>query len=59
MSTLEELRAQIDDIDAQMVALFEQRMNVTRQVGEYKRSTACLCWIGAVKRKFWRRKNPC
>ena len=35
MSTLEELRAQIDDIDAQMVALFEQRMNVTRQVGEY------------------------
>lgn len=37
MSTLEELRAQIDDIDAQMVALFEQRMNVTRQVGEYKK----------------------
>ena len=37
MSTLEELRAQIDDIDVQMVALFEQRMNVTRQVGEYKK----------------------
>ena len=37
MSTLEELRARIDDIDVQMVALFEQRMNVTRQVGEYKK----------------------
>lgn len=38
MSTLEELRAQIDDIDAQMIALFEQRMSVTQQVGEYKRA---------------------
>lgn len=36
MSKLDELRAQIDDIDAQMIALFEKRMNVTRQVGEYK-----------------------
>lgn len=37
MSKLEELRQQIDDIDAQLIALFEKRMNVTRQVGEYKK----------------------
>ncbi len=37
MSKLLELRAQIDDIDAQMIALFEKRMDVTRQVGEYKK----------------------
>lgn len=36
MKDLTELRARIDDIDAQMAALFEQRMDVTRQVGEYK-----------------------
>ncbi len=40
MSELDALRAQIDDIDAQMVALFEQRMAVTRAVGEYKRANA-------------------
>ena len=37
MSKLDELRMQIDDIDAQMIALFEKRMAVTRQVGEYKK----------------------
>ena len=38
MKDLTQLRAQIDDIDAQMVALFEKRMDVTRQVGEYKKA---------------------
>ena len=37
MSKLEELRAQIDEIDSQMIALFERRMDVTRQGGEYKK----------------------
>ena len=37
MSKLDELRAQIDDIDAQMIALFEKRMSVTKQVGEFKK----------------------
>lgn len=37
MSELLELRAQIDEIDAQMIALFEKRMDVTRRVGEYKK----------------------
>ena len=38
MKDLVQLRAEIDDIDAQMVALFEKRMDVTRQVGEYKKA---------------------
>ena len=36
MDGLKELRDQIDVIDAQIVSLFEQRMAVTRKVGEYK-----------------------
>ncbi len=36
MATLEELRGQLDQIDDQMVELFEKRMNVCEQVGEYK-----------------------
>lgn len=38
MSDLDYLRASIDEIDREMVALFEKRMAVTRQVGEYKKS---------------------
>ena len=36
MSQLDTLRGAIDEIDNQIVHLFERRMNVTRQVGEYK-----------------------
>ena len=36
MTELEQFRAAIDGIDRQIVALFEQRMDITRQVGEYK-----------------------
>ena len=36
MNQLEQARAQIDTVDRQMAALFEQRMNLTRQVAEYK-----------------------
>ena len=36
MKDLNELRQEIDIIDRQMVALFEQRMTVTEQVGRYK-----------------------
>ena len=35
---LEELRAQIDAIDQEMVKLFRQRMEVCGEVAEYKRS---------------------
>ena len=36
MTELEQYRQEIDRIDAQIVALFEARMEVTRKVGEYK-----------------------
>lgn len=36
MDKLKELRDQIDGIDKDLLALFAQRMDVTRQVGEYK-----------------------
>ena len=37
MNELDDLRAAIDEIDAEMITLFEKRMDVTRRVGEYKR----------------------
>jgi monofunctional chorismate mutase len=33
---MEEIRRQIDAIDRQMAALYEQRIGLIRQVGEYK-----------------------
>ena len=36
MRDLGEIRKDIDAIDQQITALFEQRMNLTRQVAEYK-----------------------
>lgn len=36
MASLEELRVQLDQIDDQIVELYEKRMNVCEQVGEYK-----------------------
>ena len=36
MDELQQLRKDIDEIDGKLVALFSQRMDVTRRVGEYK-----------------------
>ena len=36
MDDLKELRREIDAVDRQMVELFRRRMEITRQVGEYK-----------------------
>jgi chorismate mutase/prephenate dehydratase len=33
---MKKLRAQIDKIDAQILALYEERMDVVRAIGEYK-----------------------
>ncbi len=38
MKDIKELRKEIDEIDAQMIPLFEKRMNVAKQVAEYKRA---------------------
>ena len=37
MNKLEELRKQIDEIDAQIAVLFEKRMHVANEIGEYKK----------------------
>ena len=39
MDQLEQARAQIDAIDAQMAALFTQRMQAVVQVAQYKAAT--------------------
>ena len=36
MAALEELREQLDSIDAQIVKLYERRMRVCASVGKYK-----------------------
>lgn len=36
MADLNDYRREIDELDAQMIALFERRMNVVRKVGRYK-----------------------
>ena len=36
MATLEELRNQLDEIDNRMAELYQMRMDVCQQVGEYK-----------------------
>lgn len=36
MATLEELRAQLDNVDDQIVKLYEERMRICQEVGEYK-----------------------
>lgn len=39
MATLEELREQLDEIDEQMVSLYQRRMDICKEVGEYKVTT--------------------
>ena len=36
MASLEELRERLDEIDGQLVDLYEKRMKVCEEVGEYK-----------------------
>ncbi|MCK1975765.1 chorismate mutase [Jeotgalicoccus huakuii] len=38
MGKHEELRNEIDRIDRQLMKLFEERMNVTREIADYKRA---------------------
>ena len=37
MNELENLRERIDTIDKELIALFEERMNVVNDIAEYKR----------------------
>ena len=45
MTDLQECRRKIDEIDNQMVELFEKRMKVCEEVAEYKSTQERKCWI--------------
>ena len=38
---LDILRAEIDDVDAEMVRLFEKRMDIAAKIAEYKQKKGC------------------
>lgn len=59
MSELDQLRASIDEIDRQMVALFEQRMAVTEQVGRYKQSVGMPVLDAGREREVIEKKIQC
>ena len=56
MSQLDELRARIDDIDAQLTALFLQRMAVTEQVGRWKQANGIPVLDAAREREVLAKK---
>ena len=51
MATLEELRAQLDQIDDQITDLYQKRMDVCEQVGEYKVKAGRKVYDSQRKRK--------
>ncbi len=59
MSELQVLREEIDAIDRQIVALFEQRMAVTEQVGRYKQSVGMPVLDAGREREVLRKKAEC
>ena len=56
MSQLDELRGQIDDIDAQLTALFLRRMEVTEQVGRWKQANGVSVLDAAREREVLAKK---
>lgn len=59
MSELDQLRSSIDEIDRQIVALFEQRMAVTEQVGRYKQSIGMPVLDAGREREVIQKKIQC
>lgn len=56
MSKLEELRQSIDQIDQELVRLFERRMAVTHEVGEYKQANGIPVLDAAREREVLAKK---
>ena len=48
---LQELRGQIDQIDDQLVKLFAQRMEVSAQIGDYKKEHNLPVFVPARERE--------
>lgn len=49
---INEIRGQIDKIDAQLVRLFVQRMNLSAQVGEYKKANNLPIYVPSREREI-------
>jgi len=59
VSELDALRGAIDEIDRQMVALFERRMAVTQRVGAYKQSAGIPVLDARREREVIEKKMEC
>ena len=62
MDALEQARAEIDEVDAQLAALFERRMAAVLQVAEYKRAHGLPIFDAAREAAVLekgRRPHPC
>ena len=55
MEELKDLREKIDAIDQQMVDLFKQRMEVSKEVAAYKRANGLPPWTQAGSVPCWAR----
>lgn len=51
MSMLDEARKQINEIDAQMAELFEQRMHAVEDVIAYNRNIRCRSWTADERKR--------
>ena len=58
MDALEQARAEIDTVDAQLAALFERRMAAVLQVAEYKRAHGLPSTMPPGRPPFWKRPQP-
>ena len=58
MDTLEQARAEIDAVDAQLAALFERRMAAVLSVANTNRPTACRFLTPRGRRWCWKRLRP-
>ncbi len=58
MDALEQARAEIDEVDAQLAALFERRMAAVLQVAEYKRAHGLPFTTPPARRQCWKRLRP-
>lgn len=58
MDALEQARAEIDTVDAQLAALFERRMAAVLQVAEYKRAHGLPIYDAAREAAVLERPQP-
>ena len=57
MDNLEEIRKQIDDVDAQIAPLFERRMDLVDKIAAYKQAQG-MPVLAAVREADWRMGLP-